>query len=316
MSDYTGLLFIGDPHLAHRNIGMRKDDYPRVVLRKLAWSLDYARENRLLPCVLGDLFHTPRDNANWLVGEVCQLLVDREVIGIYGNHDIHEASLQENDTFSVLVSAQLLRQVSESDFWSGQMNGRNVIVGGSSFGQFWSDTFWPGVKSDVLVFWMTHHDLQLGPEDRSTRRLEEISGIDVVVNGHLHFRRDDVRVRKTLWMNPGNMTRTSRSEREHAPAILRIDIAAGEYTKGAGFSSKYVDLPHAPADEVFFEQVASPRAVSGSEAIINSLAELTANRTSGEGLMHYLEDNLGQFEPEVSREIRELADTVLQGKNT
>ncbi|MEQ1935046.1 MAG: metallophosphoesterase, partial [Fimbriimonadaceae bacterium] len=225
MSDYTGLLFIGDPHLAHRNIGFRKDDYARAVLTKLAWSLDYARENRLLPCILGDLFHTPRDNANWLIGEVCQLLVGREVLAIYGNHDIHEASLQENDTFSVLVSAQLLRLVSESDFWAGEINGRNVIIGGSSYGQFWSDTFWPGVKSDVLVFWMTHHDLQISPEDRSNRKPEEISGIDVVVNGHLHMRKEDLRVRKTLWINPGNMTRTSRSERTHAPAILRVDIA-------------------------------------------------------------------------------------------
>jgi len=34
---YAGLMFIGDPHLASRIPGFRKDDYPKVVLEKLDW---------------------------------------------------------------------------------------------------------------------------------------------------------------------------------------------------------------------------------------------------------------------------------------
>ena len=33
--EYEGLLFVGDPHLASRVPGFRKDDYPRVALEKL-----------------------------------------------------------------------------------------------------------------------------------------------------------------------------------------------------------------------------------------------------------------------------------------
>src|SRR5688500_5680347 len=58
---YTGLLCIGDPHLASRAPGFRKDDYPRNILAKLEWAMNYAETNELLPVILGDLFHYPRD---------------------------------------------------------------------------------------------------------------------------------------------------------------------------------------------------------------------------------------------------------------
>jgi hypothetical protein len=62
MSDgnYVGLLLIGDPHLEGRQPGFRKDDYPNVILDKLAWCLDYAAVNHLLPAILGDLFDKAR----------------------------------------------------------------------------------------------------------------------------------------------------------------------------------------------------------------------------------------------------------------
>ena len=41
MPELTGILFIGDPHLASRAPGFRKDDYPRAILKKLQWSLGY-----------------------------------------------------------------------------------------------------------------------------------------------------------------------------------------------------------------------------------------------------------------------------------
>ena len=84
-----GLLAIGDPHLECRVPGFRKDDYPRVVLDKVGWCLAYARDHKLLPILLGDIFHLPRDNANWLLGEL-MVLFHRGVLGIYGNHDVRE----------------------------------------------------------------------------------------------------------------------------------------------------------------------------------------------------------------------------------
>ena len=95
--DRQGLLFIGDPHLASRVPGFRSDDYPRVILEKLKFALTYAREQRLLPVLLGDLFEFPRDNANWLLVELHNLL-SPGTLAIYGNHDCKENQPGENDT--------------------------------------------------------------------------------------------------------------------------------------------------------------------------------------------------------------------------
>lgn len=98
-TEYGGLLFIGDPHLASLTPGFRKDDFPQTSLGKLRHSLDYARQERLLPVILGDLFHVPRDNANWLLGDLITLLGAQEVVGIHGNHDTKENVLLDHDSF-------------------------------------------------------------------------------------------------------------------------------------------------------------------------------------------------------------------------
>jgi hypothetical protein len=54
-NEWTGLLCIGDPHLASRVPGFRKDDYPRAILGKLTWAFNYAREHNLLPVILEQL---------------------------------------------------------------------------------------------------------------------------------------------------------------------------------------------------------------------------------------------------------------------
>src|SRR3954466_15620706 len=70
---YDGVLCIGDPHLSSRVPGFRKDDYPRAILAKLRWAMTLAQRENLLPVLLGDLFHYPRDNANWLIVELLEL---------------------------------------------------------------------------------------------------------------------------------------------------------------------------------------------------------------------------------------------------
>ena len=121
--DYIGLLAIGDPHLEGRIPGFRKDDYPRVVLDKLRWCLNYTRDERLLPVILGDLFQMPRDNPNWVLGELMELLPN-PVPAIYGNHDCRENALSEHDTFDVLVRAGKLQMLDAENVWRGRMGGQ------------------------------------------------------------------------------------------------------------------------------------------------------------------------------------------------
>ena len=191
-SEYAGLLMIGDPHVEGRVPGFRKDDYPRVVLNKLNWCLDYATEERLLPVVLGDLFHLPRDNPNWLLSELMQLL-DREVVGVYGNHDVRANELTNDDSLNVIVTAGRLRLLDSENVFRKTICGQLVVIGGTRWGQPLPTEF-PAEDDDVpLVFWLCHHDLIVpGYEMLGKIEPREIPGVDVVINGHVHHRLQSV----------------------------------------------------------------------------------------------------------------------------
>ena len=307
---YTGLLIIGDPHLEGRTPGFRKDDYPHIILDKIEWGLRYAQAHRLLPAILGDLFDKPRDNPTWMLGSLIDLLAGIECIGLYGNHDCAEPELSDHDSLSLLVKAGRIRLL-DGRPWRGSMNGRSVIVGGSSYRQQFPDRVDTSNGTDgiaPLVFWLAHHDLIVpGYEEQGRIRPREIEGIDLVINGHIHRRLQDVQTGRTLWMTPGNISRRSRSDatKDHIPSVLRIDIT------DAGYTRQFVEVPHQPFNEVFHSILTDTPTDGPASAFVAGLAELQARRTeSGAGLVAFLEKNLSQFEQPIANEIMALAQEV------
>lgn len=308
---YVGLLAIGDPHLEGRIPGFRKDDYPRVILDKFEWCLRYAQANRLLPMLLGDLFDKPRDNPTWMLGTLIDMLRGIECIGIYGNHDCAEPQLSDHDSLSLLVKAGRLRLL-DNNPWRGRMNGRWVVVGGSSYRQAIPDSFAAESGDDLppLVFWLTHHDVIVpGYEEQGRLETRPIDRIDLMINGHIHRQLADVQRDRTLWITLGNISRRTRNDasRDHVPGVLRIDINQG------GYERRIVEVPHQPFDEVFHPMIAEGGAgvdISAS-AFVAGLRDLQARRTeSGAGLMSFLQKNLPQFDAAVATEIMELAKEI------
>jgi hypothetical protein len=305
---YNGLLVIGDPHLEGRQPGFRKDDYPTVILAKLAWCLDCAVQNRLLPAILGDVFDKPRDNPNWLLVRLIELL-RAETIGLYGNHDVHyNPELTDDDSLSLLVKSSRIRLVSAEAPWRGMMGGQPVVIGGSSYRQPIPERFCPAGTSDdgprPVTIWLVHHDILVPGYDGGRIKPREIEGVDLVINGHIHRRLEDIQAGKTLWLTPGNISRRARSDatRDHVPSVLRVEVRPG------GFELDRVEVPPRPYDEVFHEAIIEPSGDAGASAFVAGLAELQARRTaSGAGLMEFLEHNLTQFEPAVADEIMKLA---------
>jgi len=304
---------IGDPHLESRVPGFRKDDYPRVVISKVAWCLDFARKNQLLAVFLGDLFNLPRDNANWLLGEL-MVHFHPAVLGIYGNHDVRQNELAEDDSLDVLVKAGRYILL-DGNPWVGRISGRPVIVGGTSWGRRLPASFDRDGLTDQsgLVFWVSHHDVRVpGYEDRGYFDPRQIPGIDVVVNGHIHRRLSDCPAGSTLWLTPGNIVRRNRSDatKEHVPAALQIDIGPDTWR------AHHLEVPHRPYDEVFYESVVPDLVAFGDadaprSAFVDGLAEMLARKTdTAAGLMAFLELNLGQFDEAVAAEIRKLAEEI------
>lgn len=108
-------------------------------------------------------------------------------------------------------------------------------------------------------------------------------------------------------VDPGNISRRSRSDatKKHKPSVLRIDIGADNW------AYDYIEVPHKPFDEVFYEAVIDKKTDNSGSAFVAGLAELQARRTeTGAGLKEFLERNLAQFDPDVAQEIRKLAEEV------
>jgi len=313
-NEYAGLLVIGDPHIEGRQPGFRKDDFPQVILDKVQWCLEYAKSNQLLPTFLGDMFDKPRDNPTWMIGRLIEIMSPYPSIGIYGNHDCADTSLNENDSLSILIKAGCIQMVSERSPWRGLMNDRMVFVGGSSYrhpiphefkisaarrGSLFAD--------DPLVVWLTHHDIDIAGYENGRFKPHEIENVDLLINGHIHRQIETVQAGRTKWMTPCNISRRSRSEasKNHVPKVLRIDVDPEDYTLTE------IEVPHLAHEDVFHSAVAQATAEATSSEFVTGLGELTSRRTqSGAGLHAFLSENLCQFEPSVAMEIKALAFEV------
>lgn len=319
MSDnnYDGILFIGDPHLSSRVPGFRKDDYPQVILSKFIWVLNHAQANRLLPVVLGDLFHWPRDNANWIVVRLMEVIGQRTVLGVVGNHDSRMLTLENDDTLAILEAAGSIRLVDRSGPWTGFVNEKPVLIGGST----WSSTLpkrinpaQHGADPQAFVVWIAHHNIAFaGYESSAGFAPHDIPGIDLLVNGHIHTPSEGIQTGQTTWLNPGNIARVTRGSvhRARSPHAFWIDLL------GTTWNLATIEVPHQSYDDVFY---AADAAIGEQEinvsAFVQGLESLRTLRTrSGAGLTEFLSTNLQDDEPEIRNEIMDLAKEVLNDEH-
>jgi hypothetical protein len=210
----------------------------------------------------------------------------------------------------VLVQSGRLRLISAEQPWRGQISGRSVVIGGSSYRQPIPKQFERELDASgeaPVVIWLTHHDVLVPGYEEGHIRPREVPGIDLLVNGHIHRRLENVAAGTTLWVTPGNISRRKRSDatRLHVPSVLRVDIVPN------GYELHDVHVPHRPFEEVFHELIADAPVARGASAFVTGLAELQARRTvSGAGLMEFLEQNISQLDAPVAAEIRTLAMEV------
>ncbi len=292
--EFNGLLFIGDPHLAASPPGFRIDDYCRTILGKLAFCLDLAAQHRYLPIILGDLFHLPRNNPNHLLVDVMELFRPLKPWVLVGNHDKHEARLTRDVSLAVLQAAGVINLLAESGpVGQVRLPGLNVLVGVSPD--------WTPLPTGVdclgtdFVVWLTHHDLKFPDYDAGKVTLREIPGIDLVVNGHIHTPKPPQPRGRTLWFNPGGISRVSRSI-----YTQKMQPAAALWEPGLPVP-KTIPIPHRPFAEVF--QAFTPEeerryAALDESMFIKGLENLMIRKTSeGVGLKSFLEANLIPEDP-------------------
>jgi predicted phosphodiesterase len=219
---FQGLLFIGDPHIASKIPGFRKDDYMEAILKKLEYALCYAKEHQLLPVILGDLFHWPRDNATRLLTQLMRLFENHLILSVTGNHDTTEQTLQDDDSLAVLAAAHRIYLLDRSGPWKGTINSVPIVIGGSA----WSDRIPTSFDHapNTLILWITHHNICFSNSEMTGMKPQELLGIHLVINGHIHRPLPQETHGMTTWINPGNISRVQRSEsvRTAIPSALKL----------------------------------------------------------------------------------------------
>ncbi len=293
--EYNGLLFIGDPHLASSPPGFRMDDYSRTILDKLSFCLGLASQHKYLPIILGDLFHLPRNNPNSLLVHVMELFRPLNPWVLVGNHDKHEARLTRDVSLAVLQAAQVIRLLAEAGpVAEVRVGDRKVLIGASPD---WTPLPTGVDRQDVdFVVWVTHHDLRFPDYDAGKWTLKELPGIDLVVNGHIHTPKPPQQCGRTLWFNPGGISRLTRS-----PYTQKMQPAVSLWRPGLSVP-EVIPIPHRPFAEIFLPLTAEEahrHDALDESMFIKGLENLMIRKTAeGVGLKSFLEANLNPDDPQ------------------
>ncbi|WP_035043198.1 metallophosphoesterase [Desulfovibrio sp. X2] len=298
-----GLLLIPDPHVASTPPGQRLPGYTEQILDKLAFCMQEAAGRRLVPTVLGDLFHWPRDNSNALLVALIGLFTPHRPFCLIGNHDKYQARLTDDCSVAVLAAAGAVRLIDRAGpaFRIRGSSGAALVCGspdGTPLPRL-HERSKPAGKDGEEVVWLSHHGISFPDFKDRQIALREIPGVDWVLNGHIHRPQPMIRVGETRWCNPGNVTRLTftRRSKERVPAAAVWRPGAEEL--------ELLPVPYLPFGQVFPDQELPPEPAPGEtlkepgSGFLKGIERLAWRRTSeGAGLKDFLQANLNPELPE------------------
>ena len=237
---YSGLLFVGDPHMTTVKPGRRlEEDFLSVVLDKITQARELAEARNLLVVFLGDMTDLPGarragqskivENTNAILAGFARAMQFRDCLTIPGNHDMSDAWLTPDTTLYTMRELRLVNVIEPSGPGAiVEIDGLKVGIGGTPYGQ--------KIPRDVRgVFpepvdrtvWLTHDLFIFDEKIPGLTDPFEIRGCDVAVNGHDHTSQAPRTFGQTTWYNPGNITRMSVDHANDRPAVWEWTPQAG-----------------------------------------------------------------------------------------
>lgn len=222
-----GLGFIGDPHVWSKQPGRRLDVcFRQTVIDSLQECIDYCNNQNLVPIILGDLLHD-NNESDWLVfNSLLRVFKSSKnpVWIVVGNHEKTQSVLTDDTMLSGLREAGVINCIEASGpSFVLKVDDNRFLIGGSAYGF----GFPKSIINELVTFgcdsgiWVSHHDLAFDGiyPAPSVLPIEEIDGVCLLVNGHMHKTLPSKQVGKMMAYNPGNITPLSIDAKDHKPAI-------------------------------------------------------------------------------------------------
>lgn len=221
INNYNGILFVGDPHLWSKRPSKRNDaDFADTVLNKISQAVNIALENNLYLIFLGDLFHSSDENDLKIITKLIRVLmpISGKCATVEGNHELSQTSISDDVALSILKEAGIIKVYETNDIQEViSVQDKKITIGSTPYGHKIPKKI-KSNKSDYTI-WLTHANLDFGDCYPGVIKVEEIEGVNMLVNGHIHKEKQPLKVGNMLSFNPGNITRLSLDCLEHEPAV-------------------------------------------------------------------------------------------------
>ena len=223
---YSGLLFVGDPHLWSKKPGKRLDEnFTSVVLDKISQAVDIALKENLYLVILGDLFHVDDENDIEMLTKLIRILkrLKDPCASVEGNHEKSQINLSDDVAMSLLREAGVIHTLEKNGFHIHlEIEGKNVLIGSTPYGsKIPEEVKLPNKVENPFVVWLTHENLDFGESYPGVIPIKEIKGVSMLVNGHIHKTKKSRLYGKMMAHNPGNITRLSTDCAEHIPSVWK-----------------------------------------------------------------------------------------------
>lgn len=224
LKGYDGILFVGDPHLSFIRAGRRTDTHlGTTILGKIEQCVNIAIEKNLYLIFLGDLFDMKAEQNFSMVTKLMRIIKPlRDVPAtVEGNHEKTQAVLSDDVALMCMVEAGTIHAMGKNKLWGQiEINNETFYIGSTPYGQHLPEKVeLPAKSKPGSVIWLSHDSLDFGKSYPGIQQVEEIEGVSMLVNGHIHDTLPSKQVGKMKAHNPGNITRQSIDAREHVPAV-------------------------------------------------------------------------------------------------
>ncbi len=241
-----GILFAADPHVADEPPFDRQGAYCQHVLDKLRFCLETAHREHLIPVFLGDMFHWPVANSPRLLEALVRLFRPYCPWVMTGNHDTHYGTQAITPDLSIqqLSTRHAIHLIHHpGPVFRLKTGDRQTILGSSPHGYPLPTSFMS--QEEVTVIWISHHHVAFGDFRDNPIAIQEIPGVHLVVNGHIHRPQPSETRGMTRWVNPGSMTRLTQT-----PHTLKRQPKAAIWRLG-DTEPQPLRIPHLPVETVF-----------------------------------------------------------------